>query len=217
MRKAAPPRAIPVFDHRPTDDELSVLFPYEFVTSDVTVRSATEGATNGELRIEIGTMPVAPIIGWLAFVIASGVYFMWRQGSPSNHIVYVCLLSPLILGGFWMICLWHNRTAARMNPLVRYDPRERILQVHGRAQLIDVAEVVEIVSWALSRRQLKAFGMYPGEKGNHRQAAAVLRRGDNFETVLLFHDLAGKGRSFNDPARVLAEALQVPLRRIEEV
>ncbi|MGC3971691.1 MAG: hypothetical protein QM775_31400 [Pirellulales bacterium] len=212
MRATAPPREIPVFDHRPTDDELSVLLPYDVLTSDLRVRR-----NGSRLTVELGRIPIAAVLIWMLLVMGVIAYLLVRT-STFRETGHFWIMMPMIFFGMWMMFDWLNRRADQLNPLVEFDESARTLRVPRRQELIrlDGATVpVEIVSWNLSRKQLKVHGLYPGEHGGVRQATLVLRRGEEYETVLLFHDFAGSGRSFDDPAKLLATALNVPLRRIE--
>lgn len=210
IRLMRPPAAIPAFDHRPTDDELSVWVKRgDLITSDVRVRRDGD-----QLLVEMGRIPIVATVVWLGVVIAVGGFFLGFDKARAKESAYFAFLVPMVFFGLWLLFDWFNRTADRMNPLVCYDPSRRTLRIYGRDEPLDIGAIEELVIWSLSFKQMKAAGLNP-YGSVCRQTSVVVRCGDGYETVLLFHDLGGRAWLWRgDPPRTLAEALHVPVREI---
>jgi hypothetical protein len=197
------------FDHRPSDDELAVVFSWRPHLYGNRFRDAGD-----EIRIETALFPTRAACAWVVLTMPA-IYVVAQMTSTIDPrmIVPGVILSVMVVAGLYALGKWFNRLATAANPLVAFDRRTQTLHIEGRAEPLPVADVVELVVWELTHGNLRAIGRNRDDDPVC-QVMALAGRDDRFRLEFLYqHGGPVEGIGSYSPRR-LAAVMNVPLRAV---
>jgi hypothetical protein len=140
----------------------------------------------------------------------------WMMGLDTRWFPRLVVTAVLCLSGTFGVLAYLNRLAGKINPILVLDHSRGELRISGRVEPIRTADVVEIIIWELSPENLFELGLDREEVDV--QVSALMRRGESWQQVFLYHDDERAAvRGDDAPARRLAQSLHVPLRRVTDV
>ena len=196
------------FDHRPSDDELAVVFSERTKLPGNKYREVGD-----EIRVETALFPTRMacifVVLTMAAIVIGGQ--MTPNPIPNSALVPGGILLVMFVSGLYAMGEWHNAQARVANPLVAFDRRTGMLHVHGRAEPLPAADVVELVAWEMTHANLRAIHK-SSEDYPVCQIMALVGRDVSYRLeFLLQHDGPAEGIGTYLPRR-LAKAMNVPLR-----
>jgi len=198
------------FDHRPSDDELAVVFSERTNLSGNRYRD-----TGDEVRIETAMFPTRTACVFVVLAMAAVVVGgqLTPNPVPTGALVPSGIVLAMFVTGLYAVGNWFNRMAAAANPLVLFDRLNGTLHVEGRAEPLLASQVQEIAVWELSYKNLRELGR-SSDDFPACQVVALVGRDDRYYLEFLYQHQGPAEGIGSYPSRRLAQAINVPLRVI---
>lgn len=192
------------FDHRPTDEELRVPQPFRNPTGNVRLRKEPEAWTISESRLPLWVMLTFSLV-MLGAIITIAVE-NWRDGMIRTIMPILSVIAALMASAMWSA----DRAVARQGPLVTYRRDRGELQIEGRTEPLNAADVTEIVELTLPDP-----GWGVGKRDGHFALYLIVHERDGVYSAERLYHGQPSGRATWDVAPQLAKELGVGYRRIE--